>query len=126
MLRHTRADRSSHLDWLIERPGDTREHRCITFRVDADEPGPRAGHPFEARRLPDHRAHYLDYQGPVSRNRGDVVRLASWTALVGIDTEATLRCALGHDVDPFAEWEGLRIGPSGDAEPLWRFRPASR
>ena len=28
-------------------------------------------------RLPDHRRHYLDYEGPVSGNRGHVRRVAS-------------------------------------------------
>jgi len=34
-----------------------------------DAPGPLA-----ARRLPDHRRHYLDYEGPLSGDRGSVAR----------------------------------------------------
>jgi hypothetical protein len=35
---------------------------------------PRPGKPIAAELLPDHRLDYLDYEGPVSRDRGSVSR----------------------------------------------------
>lgn len=35
---------------------------------------PRPGHLIEAERLADHRKAYLDYEGPLSDNRGQVAR----------------------------------------------------
>jgi hypothetical protein len=58
-----------HWDFLLEW-GDA----CRTWRLLA-EPAP--GHPIPAEPLPDHRLHYLDYEGPVSGNRGVV---AQWDA----------------------------------------------
>ena len=74
LLEHTLPDGSAHLDWLIERPADPAEHRMITFRCDSD---PMDHAPWAGERLPDHRAHYIRYEGPVSGNRGRVRRLWS-------------------------------------------------
>ena len=35
----------------------------------------KTGEPQQARKLQDHRASYLTYEGPVSRNRGEVTRV---------------------------------------------------
>lgn len=57
----------AHLDFMLEQ-GDA----LWTWRL---EQLPRLGVPLPAQRLPDHRLIYLDYEGPVSGNRGRVVRL---------------------------------------------------
>lgn len=56
-----------HWDFMLER-GDT----LLTWRLDRvpDEAGE-----IMATSLPDHRAAYLDYEGPVSGNRGSVQRV---------------------------------------------------
>ena len=36
-----------------------------------------AGHWISAEQIPDHRSHYLEYEGPISGDRGTVVRLQS-------------------------------------------------
>lgn len=74
LLEHTTADGCVHFDWLIERPGLVVEHRLIAFRCSTD---PADGPPWDGERLPDHRADYLEYQGPISGGRGVVRRLWS-------------------------------------------------
>lgn len=74
LLEHATADGSVHLDWLIERPGLADEHRLIAFRCSTD---PAPGPPWIGERLPDHRAVYLEYEGPISGGRGVVRRLWS-------------------------------------------------
>jgi hypothetical protein len=57
-----------HWDFLLE--GEPTAP-CRTWRFAAI---PVLGETIAAERLPDHRAHYLDYEGPVSGNRGTVWR----------------------------------------------------
>jgi len=40
---------------------------------------PRTGRSVDAERLPDHRPLYLDYEGPVGKDRGSVKRIAAGT-----------------------------------------------
>jgi hypothetical protein len=77
-LRHDLPDGSCHIDWMIARdPAGSlplsawRLARCLHDV----KPGESA--PLE--RLPDHRPLYLDYEGPVSGNRGSVRREAAGT-----------------------------------------------
>jgi len=61
--------RSSHFDLMLEKDG-----RLTTFELlQLPIPGER----FSIRRLAEHRIDYLDYEGPVSGDRGHVTR---WTA----------------------------------------------
>ncbi len=66
ILRHELADRDSHWDVMLERADG-----LMTWSINSI---PANGEAVEARRLPDHRSIYLDYEGPVSRNRGHVRR----------------------------------------------------
>jgi hypothetical protein len=56
-----------HWDFMLERDGVLK-----TWALDAL---PAAGPEREARHLPDHRTAYLEYEGPVSHNRGWVRRI---------------------------------------------------
>ena len=58
--------RDSHWDLMLERP-TTLQTWCL-----ADEP--RVGEAKSATELPAHRLAYLDYEGPVSGNRGHVTQ----------------------------------------------------
>ncbi|MFG0314975.1 MAG: hypothetical protein ACF8LL_12440 [Phycisphaerales bacterium] len=78
VLLHTRPGQPDHFDWLIDQPEHTHEHRLITFRTPLR---PDQHHRFEAEKAPDHRAFYLDYQGPLSQDRGEVTRVAQGTVL---------------------------------------------
>jgi hypothetical protein len=51
---------------------------------------PRMGATIAATALPDHRLAYLDYEGPVSRNRGTVTRWDTGRYLLEHETAAHL------------------------------------
>ena len=55
-----------HWDFMLERP-----EQLTTFRL---QQFPTPDTPIPAEPLPDHRKLYLDYEGPVSGNRGTVQR----------------------------------------------------
>jgi hypothetical protein len=55
-----------HWDLMLEAEGRLRTWRLAEV--------PEAGREIPAEPLPDHRLHYLDYEGPVSGNRGEVHR----------------------------------------------------
>jgi len=85
LLRHDLPDGSSHFDWLIQRsrggpdaPGATPDldARCLlSIRVSGEFPF-RPGQTAAAEQIADHRGLYLDYEGPVSGDRGRVERVA--------------------------------------------------
>ncbi len=60
-----------HWDVMLERAGTLR-----TWAVDAPIV---AGATLPARSLPDHRLAYLDYEGPIAGDRGEVRRVAAGT-----------------------------------------------
>jgi hypothetical protein len=69
ILRHelpAEAARSSHFDLMLEHEGE-----LLTWAM-SELPGPEAR---LAEELSPHRIAYLDYEGPVSNNRGIVSRL---------------------------------------------------
>ena len=69
VLRHNMpaaVARSSHWDFMLE----VAEHRC-TWALESE---PATQRLIAARPLADHRLHYLDYEGPISGNRGEVSR----------------------------------------------------
>jgi hypothetical protein len=55
-----------HWDFLLEEGDSLRTWRLLR--------SPDTAGPIAAEALPDHRLDYLDYEGPVSRNRGEVRR----------------------------------------------------
>ncbi|MFM7151016.1 MAG: DNA polymerase ligase N-terminal domain-containing protein, partial [Gemmataceae bacterium] len=56
-----------HFDLLLQREESLKSWRLVSI--------PRAGEPQSATVIPDHRLMYLDYEGPVSSNRGHVQRV---------------------------------------------------
>jgi hypothetical protein len=69
ILRHETppgSPRPLHWDFLLEDAG--------TLLTWALAESPTAGHPIAADALANHRTAYLDYEGPVSGNRGAVTR----------------------------------------------------
>lgn len=70
LLHHTmeaNAGRSDHWDLMLEHNG-----ALVTFELDRLPAGPGL---FETKRLADHRLAYLEYEGHISGNRGQVIRL---------------------------------------------------
>lgn len=60
-----------HWDFLLED-----SECCRTWRLLSE---PRPSGTVEAERIADHRLHYLDYEGPVSGDRGTVARFDAGT-----------------------------------------------
>ena len=111
VLLHTLPDDSSHFDWLTARRDDP-DAPLLSFRTSLrpDSPATRA---FSATSLPDHRALYLEHEGPLEpregRDRGAVVRLARGNALIERADQAAVVLR--------AQW--------GGAELLYSGRPSS-
>lgn len=68
-ILHHRAPQGEHWDLMLER-GDV----LLTWQLSRD-PGDGACLPIPARRIQNHRTHYLDYEGPISGDRGVVTRV---------------------------------------------------
>jgi hypothetical protein len=118
LLRHTLADGTSHLDWMIERePGGG----LLSFRLEQGV-DPWAAAEFEARMIGDHRPEYLEYEGPVSGGRGGVRRIARGECDVMIESTDAQRVWVR-----LAGVETGRIGrPRPDGGPgVWMFELAS-
>jgi len=86
VLRH-KGVASPHFDLMIETAPAL---PLATWRC-SDWP-PKADTQFE--RLPDHRRPYLDYEGPISRGRGSVKRIAAGDCTINGQTEAAIDVSL--------------------------------
>lgn len=121
LLEHRLPDGSFHYDWMMERlPGST----LVTFRVgERIDLGEVVA--FRATRLPDHRAVYLTYEGPVSGNRGDVRRLAQGDIAItrddarGFEAQGVLGRARGT-------WSGRPVEGGGAYEVTFLGHPEPR
>jgi hypothetical protein len=76
LLEHTVGE-AVHWDLLIEQPEAT---GLATWRLAANPI--RAAGPTPAERIADHRAVYLDYEGPLSDERGTVRRVDCGPAVI--------------------------------------------
>jgi hypothetical protein len=90
ILRHEvspNSDRSTHWDFMLERAG--------VLRTWALEGVPAAGREINADALADHRLAYLDYEGPISGDRGCVSRWdqGEYEVLTEHPDELTVRIA---------------------------------
>jgi hypothetical protein len=83
------SPRASHFDLMLEHDGVLRTWACDKV--------PAPGESVRAERLADHRLAYLDYEGPVSCDRGDVQRVAVGTYEVVVDDDSQLRVRLLGD-----------------------------
>jgi len=116
ILQHDHP-RGRHWDLLVEQPDAA---MLATWALDGP---PVESRPIPARRLPDHRPLYLDYEGPVSGDRGHVSRWdhgtcrivergeESWT--VELHGEQTIGTAVLRRL-PDGDWEFLlTTSPAG-------------
>ncbi len=96
-----------HWDFMLEWGGALRTWRLMQELSLGDIP---------AEPLPDHRIAYLDYEGPISGNRGTVTRWDSgdYEALQGVPLRIRLT---GTRIQAVAE---LHVKPD---ETIWRFLP---
>ena len=84
LLEHRTPDGGSHYDWLFaldDLPHDPDERVLIAFRVSERIDLERTDAIFEGERIEDHRWVYLEYEGRISGDRGEVERVAEgvWT-----------------------------------------------
>jgi hypothetical protein len=87
---------------MLEREGVTDEHRLATWslrELPAGWPGAAADGSAEvdAVALADHRAAYLDYEGPISGDRGAVSRIAAGDLTWSEASERRIACELRGD-----------------------------
>ncbi len=73
-LQHDLPDGTSHVDWMLEWAGCT-PGQLVSIRLETPLNTLEKGACQLGTRLDDHRAAYLDYEGPVSNGRGHVRRL---------------------------------------------------
>ena len=83
------SDRVTHWDLML-RAGDVLRTWALS-----EEPG--IGRLIDAEALPDHRLAYLDYEGPVSRNRGTVTRWDTGHYTIEQEAASCLRLRLHGD-----------------------------
>jgi len=120
LLRHDLPDGSSHIDWMFAQDAEARR-RLVTFRT---TPRPdeimHAGAVLAVERIGDHRPAYLEYEGPISGDRGNVARVARGQYRFADDR--SWGSDDGEPLDVDVEW----IGPSGVVKQRWRiFRQAA-
>ncbi|MDQ7013325.1 MAG: hypothetical protein Q9O74_05435 [Planctomycetota bacterium] len=115
VLRHHLPDGTHHYDWFIE-PVGSRAPLAATGPDDNpdddpdDDPDARvliawrlaawpipAGSSVPAERLPPHRRLYLDYEGPISGNRGTVRQVAAGIASISADTPDRFEAVVNTD-----------------------------
>jgi hypothetical protein len=132
LLAHTMPSASPvphHIDWLIlprafnpAAPPDPDDRCLITFRLESRPDWSDPTLAFEADRLPDHRAMYLSYEGPVSGGgHGDVRRLERLPCVVSAAAPELLDVQMNTD-DATVVLRGTRLG--AESEPgrsRWRF-----
>lgn len=75
VLDHQLPDGQSHFDWMFESAGND-ESGLETWRCAIRPDHSSTGDRLELEALPSHRRCYLEYEGPVSANRGRVERVA--------------------------------------------------
>lgn len=75
-LLHKMPDGSSHIDWMIAQDGGDKKGELMTFRLEGRLDQVQIGQSILAERITDHRWAYLQYEGPISGNRGVVSRVA--------------------------------------------------
>jgi len=80
LLSHELPDATSHVDWMIASDPSGLES-LVTFRLGSRIDEMDADQGLLARRIDDHRAEYLTYEGPVSGDGGTVRRLTRGTVV---------------------------------------------
>jgi hypothetical protein len=85
-----------HFDLLLEPPSPPTGQLLLTWRIEIPPGTWSTG--TAARRQPDHRPVYMEYEGEISGNRGRVRRVAAGTAVVLEVTRSACRLELQGDL----------------------------
>ncbi len=111
ILEH-RTAQGVHWDFLLEWGG--------VLRTWALHRPPEPGGKIAARRLPDHRTLYLDYEGSLSRNRGSVRRWAWGTYRLRDESGGSLVVELAGSRMAGGELAGrVALLRDAEGEPHW-------
>jgi hypothetical protein len=119
ILRHENRDASQpsvHWDLMLESGSVLRTWALAAM--------PTPDTPIAAEQLPDHRLHYLDYEGPISGNRGSVTRWdrGSFETLSETPTEFVVklsgqgfcgRATLAREAESANSWQFVLFTPVG-------------
>jgi hypothetical protein len=97
------SERGTHYDLMLEQAG-----KLLTWAIVEQ---PRPGLHTTATQLPDHRLAYLDYEGPISGNRGAVTRVAAGEYVPGQLSEAAASFELRG---PQGNWQVEMRHQAGD------------
>lgn len=103
-----------HWDFMLEREGVLKTWALdVLPNLDDAE--------TDARALPDHRAAYLDYEGPISGDRGSVRRLdgGSYQTVVWTEDSVHVRLTGSQLVGEVRLTRRPRISLDGEASPYW-------
>ena len=112
VLRHVDRD-DAHFDLMIDLG-----HALATWKM-AQPPELCRDAPMRCARIGDHRRIYLDYEGPVSGNRGDVSVYDQGTC--SIDTAEPARWELRFNGRRMLGWFLLEL--AADEPQSWSLRP---
>lgn len=106
---------AAHYDFMLEHG-----QALATWQLSQSPLDQARGSVLPARRLADHRSAYLNYQGPVSGNRGRVDRVDAGTYQVVFQDETGWQVLLdGQKLKAMIE---LRPRGKGEAKDEWLFR----
>ena len=112
---------AAHIDLLLERD----DGPLVTFRAPVSVTlllGDGVAAAFEAERLPDHRRVYLEYEGPVSSNRGTVRRVATLLLHGFVESPASLAFDVSSNPASPSPSRSVAHWTAGlDSRGLWRF-----
>jgi hypothetical protein len=112
VILHHRDHAGEHWDFMIELPT-----ALATWKLPADPADPDAL-PLQGTRSHDHRKHYLDYQGPVSGDRGHVTRVDNGRCRIRQAGEAAWEFTLdGHRMNGT-----FRLERDDPDRPMWMLR----
>lgn len=95
---------------MIERADSEDEHRLVTFRVDGRPD--RGAERIRGVRIGDHRAAYLEHEGPTRSGDGRVDRLARGGVVSLKIEEERIACTISWEIGSVS-YVG-RLDPSGD------------
>lgn len=98
------SGRADHYDLMIERPAkngtdETRADRDESSLMTWELSRTLAVGVLEARRLPNHRVFYLDFEGPISNDRGHVQRVQAGQAKWSQFDEQEMRAELSFGAE---------------------------
>jgi len=114
ILHHVRRD-DDHFDLMIDRGETLATWQCPT------QPGIGPPAPMDCRRIADHRRSYLDYEGPISGDRGSVKRQdAGWCTVEITAPDDWLMTFDGTHLRG-----RYRLCCTSDGGSSWRLSPAS-